>query len=219
MTRQQGGSAGGQAAGGADSAALSRAAAAARQSGAMPRVVQAPPPDLRAVENRPVARAPQERAPEGRPSWMGEVLRRADEGEPSARVQAPRPAARPGAGSAGRQPLQGIDGLSSLSVDIARAIDHETQVEMWDRYQQGERGVFGRRLYTQQGQKTFEEIRNKYAGDREFRAAVDRYIADFEKLMEEVSRNDRDNMMTRTYLTSDTGKVYTMLAHAAGRLV
>jgi hypothetical protein len=25
-------------------------------------------------------------------------------------------------------------------------------------------------------------------------------------------------MMTQTYLTSDTGKVYTMLAHAAGRL-
>jgi hypothetical protein len=24
--------------------------------------------------------------------------------------------------------------------------------------------------------------------------------------------------MTQTYLTSDTGKVYTMLAHAAGRL-
>jgi hypothetical protein len=25
-------------------------------------------------------------------------------------------------------------------------------------------------------------------------------------------------MLSRTYLTSDTGKVYTLLAHAAGRL-
>jgi hypothetical protein len=47
--------------------------------------------------------------------------------------------------------------------------------------------------------------------------AVDRYIADFEKLLSDVARNDRDNMMTQTYLTSDTGKVYTMLAHASGR--
>ena len=31
------------------------------------------------------------------------------------------------------------------------------------------------------------------------------------------SRDDRDQMLTRTYLTSETGKVYTMLAHAAGR--
>ena len=42
-------------------------------------------------------------------------------------------------------------------------------------------------------------------------------LADFEKLLSDVARNDRDNMMTQTYLTSDTGKVYTMLAHASGR--
>ena len=36
--------------------------------------------------------------------------------------------------------------------------------------------------------------------------------------LKDVARNDRDNVMTQTYLTSDTGKVYTMLAHAAGRL-
>ena len=30
-------------------------------------------------------------------------------------------------------------------------------------------------------------------------------------------RGDRGQAMARTYLTSETGKVYTMLAHAAGR--
>jgi hypothetical protein len=33
-----------------------------------------------------------------------------------------------------------------------------------------------------------------------------------------VSRDDRDSVLARTYLTSETGKVYTMLAHASGRL-
>ena len=51
----------------------------------------------------------------------------------------------------------------------------------------------------------------------EFRNAVDRYIEDFEKLLADVARNDHEGMMTQTYLTSDTGKVYTMLAHASGR--
>jgi hypothetical protein len=46
---------------------------------------------------------------------------------------------------------------------------------------------------------------------------VDRYISEFERLLEEVSRDDRGQAMTRSYLTSETGKVYTMLAHAAGR--
>ena len=78
--------------------------------------------------------------------------------------------------------------------------------------------MFTRRLYTLKGQQTFDEIRRKYQADSEFRAAVDRYCEDFEKLLKDVARNDRDNVMTQTYLTSDTGKVYTMLAHAGGRL-
>jgi hypothetical protein len=59
--------------------------------------------------------------------------------------------------------------------------------------------------------------RTSTAASRNSVDAVDRYIADFEKLLSDVARNDRDNMMTQTYLTSDTGKVYTMLAHASGR--
>ena len=56
-----------------------------------------------------------------------------------------------------------------------------------------------------------------YRNDRYFMRAVDRYIGEFERLLEEVSRDDRGQVVARTYLTSETGKVYTMLAHAAGR--
>ena len=38
-----------------------------------------------------------------------------------------------------------------------------------------------------------------------------------QRLLDEVSRDDRGQVVARTYLTSETGKVYTMLAHAAGR--
>jgi hypothetical protein len=102
-------------------------------------------------------------------------------------------------------------------VDIARMIDHDAAAELWDRYKRGERNVFTRRLYTMQGQKTFDEIQKKYRADREFKQTVDRYIGEFERLLEEVARDDRGQVMARTYLTSETGKVYTMLAHAAGR--
>jgi hypothetical protein len=110
-----------------------------------------------------------------------------------------------------------LESLDSLSVDIARMIDHDAAAELWDRYKRGERNVFTRRLYTLQGQKAFDDIRRKYQADREFRQTVDRYIAEFERLLEEVSRDDRGQVVARTYLTSETGKVYTMLAHAAGR--
>ena len=110
-----------------------------------------------------------------------------------------------------------VDSIDSLSLDIARMIDHDAAAELWERYKRGERGVFNRRLYTPQGGKAFDEIRAKYRADPEFRQTVEHYIHEFERLLDDVSRGDRGPAVARNYLTSDTGKVYTMLAHAAGR--
>jgi hypothetical protein len=155
-------------------------------------------------------------------NWLSDLLNRASqpeapqpprgEGRPNLRQEPqPRPEEQ-------RPPRHSIESLDSLSVDIARMIDHDAAAELWDRYNRGERNVFTRKLYTLQGQKAFEEIRRRYRGDREFKTTVDRYIGEFERLLDEVSRDDRGQVVVRTYLTSETGKVYTMLAHAAGRI-
>jgi hypothetical protein len=149
----------------------------------------------------------------GRTGWLSELLTRAShEAEAPAREtprETPAEVARP--------ERHTIGSLDSLAVDIARMIDHDAAAELWDRYKRGERNVFTRKLYTVQGQKAFEEIRKRYRADGDFRRTVDRYIGEFERLLDEVSRDDRGQMLARGYLTSETGKVYTMLAHAAGR--
>jgi hypothetical protein len=171
-----------------------------------------------AVRQRPVEmpKAPAATAPaaaaEKPRGWVSDLLARASREEEEAVQPKAQPTAAP------RSPSHVVESLNSLSVDIARAIDHEASVELWDRYRRGERNVFTRRLYTLKGQQTFDDIKRKYQTDGEFRRAVDRYMDDFQRLLEDVARNDRDNMVTQTYLTSDTGKVYTMLAHASGRL-
>src|SRR5690606_13754664 len=115
-----------------------------------------------------------EEAPTG--VWVKDLLRGASR-EGQAKPAAPAPAA-----TSERSPLHLVESLNSLSVDIAKAIDHEAAIELWDRYRRGERNVFTRRLYTLKGQQTFEDIRRKYQADPEFRGAVDRYCRDFEKL-------------------------------------
>jgi hypothetical protein len=120
-------------------------------------------------------------------------------------------------GSESARPAAGPSALNAFSGDIARAIDHNAAVELWDRHGRGEKNLFTRRLYTLQGQQTFDDIRRKYQRDQDFRSAVDRYVSDFEKLLAEVTKNGRERMAGNAYLTSDTGKVYTMLAHASGR--
>jgi ElaB/YqjD/DUF883 family membrane-anchored ribosome-binding protein len=158
----------------------------------------------------------------GQGGWISDLLRAASRDEAGDQGQA-RSAARPAAeqprttNGDNRNPRHMVESLNSLSVDIARAIDHDASVDLWRRYQRGERDVFTRRLYTLKGQQTFDDIKRKYDREAEFRTAVDRYIADFEKLLADVARTDRDRTVTQSYLTSDTGKVYTMLAHAAGR--
>jgi hypothetical protein len=163
----------------------------------------------------------------GRGGWLSELLTRASRDEDAAPPRTedrqafaqPRQDERPARGEDrnDRNVRHTIESLDSLSVDIARMIDHDAAAELWDRYNRGERNVFTRRLYTMQGQKAFEEVRRRYKSDREFRQTVDRYIGEFERLLNEVARDDRGQVVARTYLTSETGKVYTMLAHAAGR--
>ena len=108
--------------------------------------------------------------------------------------------------------------LESLSLDIGRLMDRNLAAEMWDRYQRGESKAFTKRLYTPAGQKAFDEVARKYRADRSFKQTVDRYIAEFERLLDEVAREDRGPQALRGHLTSETGLVYTLLAHAAGRL-
>ncbi|MFJ5369578.1 hypothetical protein ACIPIA_10165, partial [Bosea sp. CER48] len=145
------------------------------------------------------AAQPQQPAKAG---WLSDLLSRAS------RDDKPEPS---------KPTTHSIEKLDSLSVDIARMIDHDAAVELWDRYKRGERNVFTRRLYTLQGQQTFDDIRRKYRRDPEFKETVDRYIDEFERLLGEAAKDDRDSMVAKTYLTSETGKVYTMLAHASGR--
>ncbi|MGZ3198051.1 MAG: hypothetical protein ACXU60_13270, partial [Croceibacterium sp.] len=194
-------------------------AVASGSRGAAPRMREAgsaastlPPPDLgmpasRRTEAPPVSPASSD---QGRDGWLSDLLSRTDAGGGNQPLP-PR----------GRAPQQGSGGgnpLESLSLDIGRLMDRNLAAEMWDRYQRGESKAFTKRLYTPAGQKAFDEVARKYRADRSFKQTVDRYIAEFERLLDEVARDERGPAVLRSHLTSETGLVYTLLAHAAGRL-
>ena len=175
---------------------------------ARPAVSARPAPAPARAEAKP-APATEQAEPRG---WVSDLLRRASRDEdhsaaPVERREAEAPAAAAGNGAS----------LGNLSSDIARAIDPRAAAELWERHHRGEKNVFTRRLYTLAGQQTFDEIRRKYQSEADFKAAVDRYVGDFERLLKEVARNGQDTAGNNAYLVSDTGKVYTMLAHASGR--
>ena len=194
--------------------ANSRAAAPAPRGRDYGSASNLPPPDLgapnaRRTEAPSVSPAGSDQARDG---WLSDLLNRTDanisERDNGNGARRSPQAARAPSGNP----------LDALSLDISRLVDRDLAAEMWDRYQRGERKAFNKRLYTPAGQKAFDEVARKYRADRTFKQTVDRYINEFERLLDEVSRDERGPAVLRTHLTSETGLVYTLLAHAAGRL-
>jgi hypothetical protein len=145
----------------------------------------------------PLAPSSAERAQGG---WLSNLLAAASRDEPR---ETPR--------------LSG-DSLEAISADIGRLVDAESAGELWERWRAGETGAISRRLYTVAGQQTFDDIRRRYRAEGPFRDSVNRYIQEFERLLAKIGQNDRDGAQARLAMLSDSGKVYIMLAHAAGRL-
>src|SRR5262249_45969087 len=126
---------------------------------------------------------PEPRGGDSRTGWLSDLLTRAPRDEDPPRGETPR---------------YSTDSPDPISTDIARMVAHEGIVDLWDRYYRGERNAFSRRLYTLQGQQTFDEMRRRYRADREFKQTVDRYVAEFERLLDEVSRDDRGQVVARS---------------------
>jgi hypothetical protein len=194
----------------------------------LPRPVQAEAPQVAQVLQAPPAQpAYQESQPQERRSqWsLGDLLARASEDDapyyeskdesyglpPTAQAYASRGGIAPG------QPDE--LGLDFSMSDIAACIDERRVMEVWQRLKRGETDVLSQRgLYPRQGQQIVDRVQRRYESDKTFRSIVDRYLADFEKMLQDLSRSDPRGGSVQSRLTSDEGRIYFVLAHISGRL-
>jgi hypothetical protein len=205
--------------------------AAARTLGASPAsappVRRAAPPAEPAAPPAPEPRrtqTPPQRSSQSAPSterggWLSDLLARASTEEPPAPARTVRDIAPKGLAPKGLTSTPvAAQPLDTLSLDVARMVDPEAAAEAWERYRRGEPNAFSHRIYIGRGAQTAEEVRRRYRLNPEFHATVDRYVQEFERLLTELTRDNADQSVLRNYLISETGLVYTMLAHASGRL-
>lgn len=155
---------------------------------------------------RPAAAPTGAKVAERGSGWISDLLARVDSDE---RAAPPNPPAKVA------QPAQRLE---AISLDVAQMVDHAAATAAWDRYRRGDNNAFTRRIYVGRGPQTFDEIRRRYRLDPEFRGTVDRYIQEFERLLASLGQDEASEGVAKTYLLSETGKVYTLLAHAAGKL-
>jgi hypothetical protein len=107
------------------------------------------------------------------------------------------------------------EGLHSSALDVDRLLEHDLPEETWKRYHAGDHSVFTRRLLSN---ADAARIQARFRSDPEFRKYVERYIGEFERLLNQAKENEHDDILSAAFLTADVGKLYVLLARALGRV-
>ena len=102
---------------------------------------------------------------------------------------------------------------------IARSIDPATASAIWNRFRAGQRNIMVRSIYAPETRIVFDEVARRIKSDADLTQSVQRYLADFERIIREADGRDPSGRLAHTHLVSDTGRVYLFLAHAAGRAI
>ena len=75
--------------------------------------------------------------------------------------------------------------------DIAACIDERRVMEICSGLKRGETSVLQERgIYPRQGQATVDRVRRRFDTDETFRIIVQRYLVDFEKMLQDLSKTD-----------------------------
>ena len=75
-----------------------------------------------------------------------------------------------------------------------------------------------RRLYDGRGKRLQRAIVEQYGKDRLIRSKVDAYVRLFERLLDMMNGSNRGEALVEACLASESGRIYVMLAEAAGRI-
>ncbi|HLN24399.1 MAG TPA: hypothetical protein VK558_10475, partial [Patescibacteria group bacterium] len=111
-----------------------------------------------------------------------------------------------------------VEKLQSLSVDISRIFQSGIDDKTWREFHAGDQSVFLRKILKNLDRHQIAAIRTRYEEDNQFRDYVNRYIAEFEVLLNQARAADRADVLTGAFTSAEVGKLYLVLARSLGRL-
>ncbi|MBT3885698.1 MAG: hypothetical protein HOF70_13015, partial [Rhodospirillaceae bacterium] len=112
------------------------------------------------------------------------------------------------------------EGLESVAIDINRIMETRISEDDWQKYNKGDKSVFLRKILGMRSKSKLAKVSKLYREKSEFRDYVNRYLSQFDKMIESAKRSDQGGVLGATFMTSDAGKVYLILRAAlsgAGR--
>lgn len=112
-----------------------------------------------------------------------------------------------------------ISELETISIDINSIFNKTGDDEaLWKKYYEGDHSVFVRYLSKNMTKKEVVAVREDYEKKPDFRVVVDKYLDDFNSLIEAARSNNRASTLLALISGSDIGKVYYILSRALGKV-
>jgi hypothetical protein len=108
--------------------------------------------------------------------------------------------------------------LNAASRDIYEVLQDGLPKELEASYRQGNAQTYTHNLFQSRGRKLMDLTRKAYRDDKQTRTRIDGFIRLFERLLDTVATSEAGEELVDQCLGSETGKVYLMLAEAAGRV-
>lgn len=111
-----------------------------------------------------------------------------------------------------------IDQLHMAAIDITRLFSPSAEDDLWKRYYKGEQNAFLSYAAKAINRTQLGAVKKMYMENREFRQYVNRYLNECEIFMKAAHTNERGDILSAVFASSDMGRLYAVLARAVGRM-
>ena len=108
--------------------------------------------------------------------------------------------------------------LHSSARDLIEALEGDLPRDLEKRFVGSDKSVYTQRLYESRSRKLMKSIESRYGDERLLRGRVQAYNRLFEKLLDTLSESKGGEAVMEQVLASEQGRIYVMLAEAAGRM-
>jgi methyl-accepting chemotaxis protein len=110
-----------------------------------------------------------------------------------------------------------LESLHSLSIDFVRVIDGDITDKDWKSFQNGDIAVFSTKLAQRLNELPNDKIRDKFENDGDFRNYVQKFMRQFEDILNQTDTVDKGTILSAVFSSSDIGKIYSYLCDVTGR--
>jgi hypothetical protein len=133
-------------------------------------------------------------------------------------VEAPQPRQSQSTGALAKEVDAFTQKLHVSARDLVEAIEGSLPRDLEKRFSGSDKSVYTQRLYESRSRKLVKAIEGRYSDERLLRGRVQAYNRLFEKLLDTLSESKGGEAVMEQVLASEQGRIYVMLAEAAGRM-